>query len=625
MNKNELVTVLQAELARAKGRDDELAARREEALNYYNGKMGEPSEGNSNIVSMDVADGVHAIMASLEPLIHSTNIDFIPNGMDDEPQAQAESSAVHYVVQKNDGYATIFSAIHDGLLMGNGWINVDINEEVKVQEQNYPKVPPEALFMLSQPQVEDEEVEVEETEDGYRIVRSTPSKELEMRVVPPENIMYSDEEGVADVQKLRFIAERKVMTKSDLLELGVPASVVEEQHGTIATLAAMARTPESINTEAVQTSEQAVEVFRCFIKLDKKNDHRVHKTELHEVWMVGDHIISDNLADFIPYITGTPLPLPHRLEGQGVFTLLKNVQEAKTHILREYLDNLSVANLGRVGAVEGQVNMTDLTNGRKSGVVRMRQQGAVQPLPFADIGPQSMNGLQYFDKVRTDRIGTSVDFNEVQAQIMQSSAMAAMGQMANAEKMVALYARNFVETLLKPLFKLTHYCLRSKVAGPIFVKARGKWMQQDTTAWPARTHVNSTMGLTTIDKATRLQALNSVIAMQTQLWQMGADNILVDLNSVYNALMDQLRAQNIDTPEEYYMDPMSEEAQQAMQEKAEAAQQEKQEMVQLQQQMEQMKHQFEMEKQARDIEYKRWSDELKADIEEAKLIAQKTK
>lgn len=623
MRKEDLVTILLREIARSKGRDDELAQRREMALNYYQGKMVDAPEGRNNIVSLDVADGLHSVMASMEPLIYSTNIDFTPNGVDDEPQAQMESDTVKWVVKQKDGYAAIFNALHDGLLIGNGWIAVDAEEEIRVTKKKYPPLAPEQMYVLKQKQHKEEEIEFEKADDGTICVRSKPVKEIKFRTVPPENMIYSDEEGTTKVSDLRFLAERKLIRKGDLLDMGVPKKEIERMDRSMPTIQSQARVLEQITPDAVQHSADTIEVFRCFIQLDTSDSRHVNRLELHEVWLMGDYVISDEPAEFIPYVCGSPLPMPHRLEGQGIFTLLKNVQESKTHILREYLDNLSVANLGRVAAVEGQVNMGDLTNGRHNGIVRVRSPGAVEPLPYSDVGGAALQGLQYMDKVRTDRIGTSVDFNEVQAQIMQSSAIAAVGTIANAEKMTALYTRNIVETLLKPLFKLVHDTLRTMVTDVMMVKMRGKWIPANPWEWMERPLVESSMGMTSLEKATRQQALQQVITMQQTLYQAGADDILVDLNNTYNALMDSLRSLDVQNPEEYYKDPMSQEAQQAMQQKAEQAQQQQQMMMEMQKQLEAFKQEFELEKQRRDLEYKKWSDELKADIEEAKMI-QKT-
>jgi hypothetical protein len=285
------------------------------------------------------------------------------------------------------------------------------------------------------------------------------------------------------------------------------------------------------------------------------------------------------------------------------------------------MDNLAVANSSRIGAVEGRVNMNDLTNGRINGVVRIKDNQALVPIPATDIGPQSMAGLSYLDHVRVARVGSSLDVNEIQAQIMKSSATAAAGQLAQVEQMAGWFAGNLVETLLKPAFARIHKLMRTDLAGPQMGKIRGKWQQTDSSSWPARENLTITMGMTTAEKAAKVNTLTQVISKLGEIQQSGGSGILTDNSKVYNAMCDWLRASDIDTPEQYLIDPTSPEAQQAQQAQAQQQQQQQQQMQQVQQAMIRMQHNFELLKQQRDLDYKVWSDRLDAEVKEAQMTA----
>jgi hypothetical protein len=301
--------------------------------------------------------------------------------------------------------------------------------------------------------------------------------------------------------------------------------------------------------------------------------------------------------------------------------LLSGIQEAKTHTLRQYLDNLTVMNGSRVAAVEGQVNMSDLTNGRINGVVRVRSPDAIMPLPASDIGPQAIAALGYLDSVRTQRVGSSLDFSEVQAQLMGTSATAAAGQLSKVEMMGGWFAGNIVRGLLLPLFTMVHKILRTDMAGPVMARIGGKWQQTDTSQWQQRSSTDVHMGLTTTEKAERMMALTQAIQMLQGMMATGGSGIITDLPRLHNAMGDWIRTANLGTPDQYLIDPASQEAQAAQQQKAEQQKQAMNEKMQVDAAVIKLEKNFELEKQARDLEFQRWKEELNAEIEEAKLVS----
>jgi hypothetical protein len=373
--------------------------------------------------------------------------------------------------------------------------------------------------------------------------------------------------------------------------------------------------------QSVQEANRLKDVFCVYVRLDANDTGK--DTELRHIWMGGQKILLDEPAEFQKFVAGSAIPMPHRVQGTGLGTLLDAIQTGKTEVLRAFLDNLQVMNGSRVGALDGAVNMGDLTNGRLNGVVRMMTPNAIFPIPSADIGPQAIAGLNYLDQVRSQRIGAALDATEVQAQLMGASATAAAGHLAQVEMMTGWFAENLAQSMLKPLYLLAHRILRT-MNGPLMVKRQGQWVQVQPATWPARDIAEVTMGLTTAQRIQRIQALSGVLGQLQQLMQQGLNGVMTDANRIYNCMCDWLRANDLPDPDQYLIDPSSPESMQADKQNKANAQMQQQQAVQLQQRMVQMQHDFELEKQRRDLEYKQWSDQLNAEIEEAKLVAQGT-
>ena len=624
LTEDALTAIIELEISQAQGYDsDILSTKRATALDYYQGKMAAPAEGRSAIVSNDLADAVHSMLAQIQPILKTTLLEFEPESDQDEQAAQAESDYTRDQMRRSEGWRAIFESVHDALLVGNGWLKVATEDDTRESEEVYPPdLPDEAIYAVSQPTAANQEVKVISSASKTTVRRTTTTTKLKFESIPPEDMLFSEGRGYHSLQDQRFVAQKKLFTQAQLSEMGISDQVISElpdgdESYWMASIAREGMYGNSGSSSA-QDSQRLKLVYCCYMNLSMSDNN---SSELRYIWYSGSHILKNEPADWVPYVTGSAIPMPHRVQGIGLFEVLASVQEGKTHVLRNYMDNLDVMNSSRIGAVEGQVNMNDLTNGRINGVIRMRNPTALVPIPSNDIGQQAIQGLDYLDQVRVQRIGASMDMNEAQAQLMKASATAAAGALGQTEQMGGWFAGNLVETLLKPAFIMVHRLLRTEMGGPVQLSVRGVTQQTDSSQWPEREIVAVTMGMTTAEKAQKLAGLTQVIQQQTMLAASGGMGSLVDKSKLYNAMADWLRASDLGDPTQYFVDPESQEAQQAEQMQAQAMQQQQAELQAAQEKLQQDQFAFELEKQRRDLEYKVWSDKLDAEVEEAKLTA----
>ena len=116
---------------------------------------------------------------------------------------------------------------------------------------------------------------------------------------------------------------------------------------------------------------------------------------------------------------------------------------------------------------------------------------------------------------------------------MGTSATAAAGQLSKVEQMGGWFAGNIVRTMLLPLFQLVHRILRTQMAGPVMARIAGKWQETDTSQWQQRQVTDIQMGMTTTEKAERLQALTQTITMMQGMISTGGAGIICDLPRLY--------------------------------------------------------------------------------------------
>ena len=428
-----------------------------------------------------------------------------------------------------------------------------------------------------------------------------------------------------------FVFERSFPTRSDLRVMGYTGAQVEGLNSTTSDLSedttARNQGEMSDTIEAGDSSLERIEYHECYMRLDADGDGIA---ELLKVCIADRTLMAVEPIEFIPYASGTPFIQAHRFNGLGLFDKIRTVQDSKTAVLRQWLDNQNHANNSRVTVIDGQVNISDVTNSRPGGIVRARSNGAVEPWPFADVGPSCENTLHYLDKMRSERGGASLDMQAAELQIAGDTAHGVERQMSAKEQLAAMITRTLAETLVRSTFQLVHKAMRLYFPDPIQIRARGKFAEVDPSQWPERDRLNVRAGLSTAERMRKKLTLEAIIARQDAMIQSGQGGIMVTPENQHNATIDWGRASGLDSPERYWQDPKSEEAQSVAQgqaEQAQAQEQYQQQLLQMQMQIEEGKKEIEEAKlhQAQheadqDMKFKYWEAQLKAEIEEAKLV-----
>jgi hypothetical protein len=155
-------------------------------------------------------------------------------------------------------------------------------------------------------------------------------------------------------------------------------------------------------------------------------------------------------------------------------------------------------------------------------------------------------------------------------------------------------------------------------------KRQGQWVQVDPGQWKPREIAQVTMGLTTTQRMTRINALTSVLGQQQNLMQQGLNGVMTDAARVYNAMCDWLRASDLPDPDQYFIDPSSDEAKAAAKRNQDNQTQQQAAAARQASQIQQQGFDFELVKQHRELAYKYWSDQLDAAVKEAELVADGT-
>ena len=132
--------------------------------------------------------------------------------------------------------------------------------------------------------------------------------------------------------------------------------------------------------QASDPSQREVAVYDSIVLCDMDEDGVAERRRVLSIGDSGQHILENEVTDFIPFAVISPIMMPHRLVGRSIFDLTEDLQVIKSTLMRQYLDATYLTVNPRTIAVEGMVNLDDLLDGTAGGIVRVRQPGAVQTL-----------------------------------------------------------------------------------------------------------------------------------------------------------------------------------------------------------------------------------------------------
>lgn len=634
MNDNEILGILGQEITHSRGYDgSELQENHKNALRRYFGKpRGDEVQGRSHIISMDIADTVDSVMAELSPMLKSTLIEFDANSEEDEAQAQLESDFVLHCAERSNLYEQFYSAAHNALLLQNGWLKVFVDEHSKTWETEHKAVDDMDVTELLTPTGPFHNIEVlsqsENADDpsktDYELKHTSKHKNLCVESIAPEFMLFSPGHESQDLRGIRFVAEKRLHTRSELLDMGVSREKVDElhpvQYETYYTN--QERQFSADDTRGgYEDSTEVVDCYYCYAHIDVDGDGEA------ELWhfLVGNYeantMLIQERAKFVPYATGSALVVPNRVIGLSMYDKMRQVEDSKTQVLRQWLDNQNVANNARFGFVEGEVNAQAAVNSFPGQGIPMRTPESYFPIPFNDVGPSCLTALQYLDEVRTERGGGAVDMQSGDMQLAGTSATAAVNEYGHRERMTTYYCRNLVEGLFRRTFLLMHEALRCYYDGEMSAKLRGKWASTNPMRWAPRETIKIVAGLSDTERRQRAQNLQINLSHQMQAMTAGLDGVLTDAAGIYQSLADWVRTADLDDVENYYIDPDSQEARQAYQRKAQMAESQRQSEEDLKQRMFDQEQGLDRYKHDTQLEFDRWKTQIDAQLEEMKITA----
>lgn len=668
LSESDILAIIANELSNANITTSSPSMLKDPLLYYLGLPNGTEQEGRSSIVSTDIADAIEWIMPQIMKSFTQNNevVVFDPVSEADELQASIESEYVYDVLMKqNDGFVLIHQFVKDALMQRNGMLKVYYEESVETKVYNYTGLTEDQLHII----VADKNTEIKQLtpnqyidEQGqpqvvYDAKLSVTNRDGRVKIdgVAPEEFRVNSQHNSIDLSNARFTAQIVNKSLSDLREEGFKQSEIEDIASSDLIRSSYRFNYQNEPTLIPSTLSQddankLVEIGECYMKLDMDGSGIA---ELMKITVAGveppTKILSIESIDSSPWIATTAILMSHKFQGLSVYDRLKQIQDNKTAIIRNIMDNMYLQNNQRNVILEGQVNLDDLLVSRPGGLIRAKRLDAIQPLTTPQIGGAAFSMMQYLDEVKAGRIGVSADGTASPENIGDRVGSQGVERMMNAkEELIGLIIRVICETGIKPLCNKIRDIVTQHVDTIQDFQYRGQWVKVNPSEWPKRTKSSVRVGTGTGDVTAKLAAIQQIQMIQEKIMSMPGQ-ALTNPSKIYTTLDDFCKFSGLNGASKYFIDPSSQEGQQVQQQASQSSQQQQQQQqeeqlkqfqlqaqlaqaatttaeaqqanVQVKAQLELSKHQRELDK--HDFESK--ISQLLAQIEQAKLVEKSNK
>ena len=572
---DELITRIRGEITDSLGyMGDTISQQREQAMEYYYGlPFGNEVEGRSQFVDSTVQDTIEWIKPSLMRVFASGDemVKFNPHGPEDVKMADQATDYVNYVFTKdNPGWEILYSWFTDALLSKNGIVKVWWDEYDEEQREEYRGLEEmEMTALITQEGVEviehTEYIEYEKPMHDVVIKRSQYNGKIKIENVPPSEFLISRE--AKSIPEARFVCHRVKKTLSELREMYPDKNLDHEDLGG-GEEDELSFSSERLERYAFDKSatywegwgdpianEEGLRTYwlhESFLKTDFDGDGI---TELRKVCSVGSTILENDEIDNIPFVSITPVKIPHKFFGLSMADLVMDLQLMKSTLMRNLMDNMYNQNFGRYAVLEGQANLDDLLTQRPGGVVRVKSPNAVMPLTTPPLEPYSFQMLEYLDGVRESRAGVSRMSQGLNENALTShpTATAVNAVMTAAQSRVELIARNFAETGVKDLMIRIYELLYKNQDKERMVMLRNEWVPVRPDVWNDKSDCTVSVALGQGNKDQQMMHLSQMLQFAGEAMKGGLP--IVTVQNMYNLGSSLVKAMGFQNVNDFLTDP----------------------------------------------------------------------
>lgn len=560
-------------IEQAEAFSDEQAKAREKALQYYNGEKGliPYDEGYSSVVSRDVRKHIQKLMPSIMRTILSNDriVEYAPAGPGDEDfAAQATDYVNDVIVPECGAERALHDAIFDWQTVKTGILSWAAYRRRRMVAQQYTGQPPEALLGLDEVGEVDNLTQDENGLLSFTLRRYEDDIRLSLRAVPRGAFLIHP--SATSIDDSPVVGEAQRITRSELVSRGYDREAVweipaDDESADPDERERRGEDDSEIDPD-VEKAMEYVRVYDVYALIDADGDGIA---ELHHMVIAegaGDdrrHIVLEHEpATEVPYAEVIGEYEAHQFEGHSTAEDLTDIQDVRTTLLRQTLDNVYNSNDPTPAIQMDAIADLDPVFKRVRGKPIILEPGrnlaeAIQYQEVPWFGDKTMAMSAQMDAEARDRTGISdaaggLDPEALNGMSATGAAMINEAGLARAEMIVRNLARGGIRKAFRGLLKL----VVAHADQPRTVRLRGAWVDVDPRNWNADMDCSVNVGLGTGTRERDMMVLTQILGMQKEVMTaFGPDNPLVKPDQLYNTLKKITETAGLSSADPYFTKP----------------------------------------------------------------------
>ena len=581
MTESEIVSILKQKIDRGLNEaGGEISENRLENYDRYIGRgYGTERDGYSSVVTREAMETVEWALPSIMRVFTTSSsvVRYAPVGPEDEGEAQQQTDvANYYLTKENNSFLSLYNWFKDALMYPNGYIKLYMDERVTTKVQEFRGL--NSIMLNQKIETLELEGEVEILEQNYETkvildpngmkiieeqydcrVRITKTEMVPKLVnIPPDELLVADDLLTIDLDEADFICHRAHKTYSELVEEGYDQALLDSVPYGDDDFSAEdenKRFSAEMDFEGDDTEDKSMRhywVNECYVKIDTDGDGIA---ENRKIVIIGNEIFEDEEINYQPFVALSAILMPHQHPGLSLVDTVKDIQEVKSTLLRQLLDNVYKANIRRkyIGDafISDEGGTLDVLLDNASEFIPARDPNALREEQIQPIVADILPVFQTMSDVQSVRTGVSPQLS-LDPNILKDSTMGAFrAALDNASQRIEMIVRIFAETGMKTLFVKMHELLRTYVDVPRTLRLRGEWVNFNPAYWQERNNVSVHVGLGHNNKDEEMMLLQQLLGLQQQSLQFG----LTNPQNLYNTMDRLVELADLGDTREFFVDP----------------------------------------------------------------------
>ena len=329
----------------------------QKAVSYYLGKpFGNEVTGKSSVVDRSVASAIDGALPQLLKIFTQSVdvVEFTPQSDGDAAVAEDVTQYVNHIFNKdNDGAILMHNWFWDALVNKVGIISARWDDAEEQITEEYQGLSEDELTMLTNDEgikileqeelvqptyANNEEGRPELDENGQAIVQESVvmynvkvEKTTSKGRVKIENVSTAEfmiDRHADCIKDARFVAQRKMLTRSELVAMGFDKDIVAE----LTTDDEIGLNIEGLQfnpvneVNNVDPSQELIALYECYIDIGEEDG----MAKKHRICYASKQILSDEEIDYVPFYSICPFPVPHTFYGQSMADRTMELQFIKS-------------------------------------------------------------------------------------------------------------------------------------------------------------------------------------------------------------------------------------------------------------------------------------------------------